>query len=278
MAFLIYEHLDYKKVLKERIKELKKYKAKFSLQFLANTLDIQYTFLSKVLNSDKHQLSEDQIFSAGYALEFLDDEVEYLLLLRSHQATNNPTRKNFLFQKISNIQKRSVLSVSSAEITPAKFNHDMRYLMDYHAMVVHAALSIKSIQRKPYALAPLLGLDTNRVKEILILLDQLARIEYNPKTNEIKKILHPRLHFGKDHPLIRMHQLMMKTNLNHLSLNKPEDKKENLFITFTSDPAGFEKIKKQLKNFTSELQKTTIDHNHTGVYQMNLDFIQLFET
>jgi hypothetical protein len=59
MAFIIYEHTDYKKIIKDRLKDLKKTKAKFSLQYLSEILDIQYTFLSKVLNSDSHQLSED---------------------------------------------------------------------------------------------------------------------------------------------------------------------------------------------------------------------------
>lgn len=278
MAFLIFDHLDYKLIIKERIKDLKKTKAKFSLQYLADALDIQYTFLSKVLNSDSHHLSEDQVFVAGYSLEFLDDEVEYLLLLRSHQATQNKMRKNFLFQKMSTIQKRHALSLNNAEPTSSQMAHDMRYLMDYQALVIHAALSIKSIQKNPFSLASLMGLDLVRLKEIFVLLGQMGRIEYDPKTYEIKKLIHPRLHFGKDHPLTRMHQLIMKTSLNQLSFTKSEDKKENIFITFTTDPEGFEKIKKQIKQFTSEIQKITFDHKHSGVYQMNLDCLEVFHT
>lgn len=277
MAFLIYDHLDYKLVLKERIKDLKKTKAKFSLQFLANTLEIQYTFLSKVLNSEQHQLSEDQIFAAGYTLEFLDDEVEYLLLLRSHQATQNKIRKSFLYQKISALQKRHGLSLKTVEATSSQVLHDIRYLMDYQALVIHAALSIKSIQKNPNSLASFMGLTLSRVKDILLLLDQMGRIEYDPQKNEIKKLNHPRMHFGKDHPLTRLHQLTMKTSLNQLSFSVPEEKKENLFITFTTDTEGFEKIKKQIKSFTTEIQKTTFDHKHNGVYQMNLDCVEVFQ-
>lgn len=278
MAFLIYEHLDYKKILKERVKDLKKSKPKFSLQYLANALDIQYTFLSKVLNSDQHQLNEDQIFLAGYALEFLDDEVDFLLLLRSHQATQNKTRKNFLFQKISTIQKRLSLSLEKVEPSAAQLDHDVRYLMDYNTLVVHAALSIKSIQKNPNILTSLLDLDPVRLKEILTLLDQMGKIEYDPKSGEIRKLINTRLYFGKDHPMTRTHQLIMKTTLNQLSFNEKEDKKENFFITFTTDPDGFEKIKKQIKSFTADVQKITFDHKHTGVYQMNLDFLEVFQS
>lgn len=255
MAFLIFDHADYKLILKEKIKDLKKTKSKFSLKYLANSLDIQYTFLSKVLNSDSHHLSEDQVFKAGHSLEFIDDEIEYLLLLRSHQATQSKNRKNYLFQKISTIQKRHGLSLNTAEPTSNQMAHDMRYLMDYQALVIHAALSIKSIQKNPFVLASHMGLDLSRLKEILVLLDQMGRIEYDSKTNEIKKLIHTRMHFGKDHPLTRMHQLIMKTALNQLSFNKSETKKENFFITFTTDPEGFEKIKKQLNNSLTKYRR-----------------------
>ena len=104
----------------------------------------------------------------------------------------------------------------------------------------------------------------------------MGRIEYDIKANEVKKLLNARTHFGKDHPMTRTHQLVMKTALNQLSFTKSEEKKENLFVTFTTDPIGFEKIKKQIKAFTSDVQKITLDHKHTGVYQMNLDFLEVF--
>lgn len=277
MAFLIYEYSDYKKVIKDRIKDLKQSKPKFSLQYLAGVLDIQYTFLSKVMNSENHQLSEDHIFTTGYTLEFLDDEVEYLLLLRSHQATSNKVRKGFLFQRISATQKRHNLSLNTAKSPASDFGDDMRYLMDHHALIVHAALSIKAIQKNPQMLGPMMGLDHFRVKEILTLLDRMGRIEYDAKSGEVKKLLNARTHFGKDHPLTRTHQLVMKTSLNQQSFTANEEKKENLFVTFTTDPAGSEKIKKKIKDFTADVQKITLDHKHTGVYQMNLDFLELFE-
>lgn len=278
MAFLIYEYTDYKKIIKDRLKDLKQAKPKFSLQYMAGVLDIQYTFLSKVMNSDSHQLSEDQIFTVGYTLEFLDEEVEYLLLLRSHQATSNKVRKGFLFQKISAIQKRHSLSLNTAKTAPSEFADDMRYLMDYQALVIHAALSIKSIQKNPQILGSLMGLDQAKVKETLTLLDRMGRIEYDPKANEVKKLLNTRTHFGKDHPMTRTHQLVMKTSLNQMSFSKSEEKKENLFVTFTTDSVGFEKIKQQIKLFTAEVQKITFDHKHTGVYQMNLDFLEVFQS
>jgi uncharacterized protein (TIGR02147 family) len=278
MAVLVYEYTDYKQVIKDRLKDLKKDRPKFNLNYLSTVLDIQYTFLSKVMNSDSHHLSEDQVFTIGQTLELLDDDIEYLLLLRSYQASGNKVRKNYLFKKISAIQKSRNLSVNTEKPVAHDLGDEVRYLMDHQAMLVLTALSIKAVQKKPHMLDSLLGLEHARVKEILELLERMGRIEYDHKTREIKKLLTPRTHFGKDHPLIRTHQLVMKTALTQMSFAKNEEKKENLFATFTTDAAGFEKIKKQIKNFIAEIQKITREHTHTGVYQMNLDCIEIFQS
>lgn len=276
MAFLIFEHNNYKKIIRERLKELKKSKPKFTLQYLAEVLQIQYTFLSKVLNSDSHHLNEDQIFSVGYALEFLDDEVEYLLLLRAHAATANKARKDFLFQKISTLQKKRNLSLNTVEKPSSQFADDISYLMNYQAVLVHVSLWIKSLQKNPNQLASLLGLDVIRVKEILVLLDRLNRIEYDPKVNEVKKVTSSRIHFGSDHPLMRTHQLVMKTAMNQMSFAKGEEKKDNIFVSFTTDAEGFDKIKSLIKNFMTEVQKIAVDGKHTGLYQLNVDLLEIF--
>jgi uncharacterized protein (TIGR02147 family) len=277
MAFLIYEYTDYKQVIKERIKDLKKTKPKFSLQMLSGVLEIQYTFLSKVMNSTSHQLSEDQVFLAGYTLDFLDEEVEYLQWLRSYQATQNKARKDYLFRKISTLQKSQHLSLKTEAPQSLSANDDMRYLMDHQACLVHVALWIKALQKNPFALSSYLGVDHARMKDILVLLDRQGRIEFDTQTNQVKQVISPRVHFGKDHPLMRTHQLIMKTALTQMSFMKSEDKKENMFVTFTTNPEGFDKIKKQIKIFMTAVQKICLDGQHTGVYQMNLDFLEIFE-
>ena len=276
MEFLIFNFLDYKLVIKERTKDLKKTKPKYTLQYLSEILGIQYTFLSKILNSSSHHLNEDQVHIIGHTLEFLHDEIDYLILLRSYQSTLNPERKQYLYQKISNLQKNHILSVNAETINQNHFNDDISYLMDYHALVIHVALWIKPIQKKPEMLCQLLGMDFSKIKKILILLDRLGRITFDQKTNEIKNLQNTRIHFGKDHPLTRTHQLIMKTFLNQLSFTKDEDKKENLFMTFTTDKVGFEKMKEKIKEFTSEIQKISFDNSHQGVYQMNIDFLEIF--
>ena len=276
MSFSLYNYLDYKLAIKDRVKEMKKSKPKFSVLYLSEILGIQYTFLSKVLNSDTHHLNEDQLFIAGQTLEFLHDEIDYLLLLRSYGATSDKNRKNFLFQRISTVQKQNNLSVNSAKPQQSQFDDDMKYLLSYHNIIIHVALSIKEVQKNPYMLSTYLGLDFSQIREALIMLDRMGQIEYDQKSNQIKKVQNTRTHFGKDHPLTRTHQLVMKTFLNQKSFGVAEEKKENMFFTFTTDKNGFDKIKKKIKEFAGEIQKTTFESEHTGVYQLNLDFLEVF--
>lgn len=276
MKYLIYDYTDYKEALSDKVTLLKKTKSKYSIRYLSEVLKIQYTFLSKVLNSETHHLNEDQVFLAGQALEFLHDEIDYLLLLRSYAATDNTNRKNFLFQRISTLQKQKNLSVDVAQAQRSHLSDDLSYLMDDQFILIHVALWIKEIQKNPLLLTQYLGIDSSKVKNCLILLDRMGQIEYDQNNHKIIKIQNTRTHFGKDHPLTRTHQFLMKTFLNQKSLTQVEEKKENLFFTFTTDQSGFEKIKLQIKEFASSIQKTTFDGKHKGVYQLNIDFLEIF--
>lgn len=276
MSFIIYDYSDYKKVIKARIKNLKSHSPKYTLHYLSEQLEIQNTFFSKVLNSESTHLNEDQVFKVGQALQFLHDEIDFLLLLRSYQSSSDKNRKAYLLQKISLTQRKNALSVDTVTANASQFADDMKYLMDYYVIVIHASLWIKSIQKKPDLLCGLLGIEFSRVREVLVLLDRMGRIHYDQKNNQITSLQDKRFHFGKDHPLTRTHQLLMKTFLNQSLFARNDDKKESIFVTFTTDPNGYAEIKKIIQEFTQKVQKETFAHEHTGVYQLNLDFLEVF--
>ncbi len=277
MNFLIYEYNDYKKIIKQRVKYLKTTKPQMTLQKISQHIEIQYTFLSKVLNSSDHHLNEDHLYKIGKFLSFVYDEIDYLLLTRSYQITQDIERKRELERKISRIQKEHHLSVTASEVSSLIGGDDLTYMMDYFAIVVHASLWIKPIQKNPSLLIPLLGISSNKLKEILFLLEKLGSIEFDKKSFAIKTIKNIRPHFAKDHPLTRTHQLMMKTFMNQKSFSFSEDKKENIFATFTTDENGFEKIKEKIKNFTKEIQEISFDNTHHGIYQLNINFVEIFK-
>jgi uncharacterized protein (TIGR02147 family) len=275
MAFSVYSYSDYKLLIKDRVRDLRKNSPKYSMQFLAQELEIQNTFFSKVMNSDQHHLNEDQTFKIGLTLKFIHDEIDYLQLLRSYQASQDKSRQQYLYQRITKIQKSQALSANSVEPSRSSFDEDVRYLMDYYAVSIHVALWIKDFKENPEMLARYFSISANKVFEILKLLDRMGKIEYDSAERKVKKVIASRTHFGKDHPLTRTHQLIMKTYLNQISLNKEEEQKENFFATFTTDQEGFKKIKQQIKDFISQVQATSFAGQHRGLYQLNVDCLEL---
>ncbi len=74
-----FSHDNYKDILKVRLKELKTRKRFLTFRRVADHLNLQATYLSKVLNNEAHHLSEDDLYSACKLLEFLGEETEYIL-------------------------------------------------------------------------------------------------------------------------------------------------------------------------------------------------------
>lgn len=276
MSFSVYNYEDYKSLIKDRVKDLRTGSPKYSLQFLAKQMGVQNTYFSKILNSPQHHLSEDQVFIIGQSLRFLHDEIDYLMLLRSAQASQDKSRQNYLLQKIGSLKKSHALSVDKMEAPPSHFDEDIKYLMDYYVVTLHVALWIKEFREHPEWLSKFLPLSQKKIFEIISLLDRMGKIDWDPDSRQVKKVHSPRTHFGKDHPLTRTHQLIMKTYLNQMSLNKDESQKDNFFATFTTDQKGFQTIKNQIKEFIAQIQKTSFAGKHKGVYQLNVDFLEVF--
>lgn len=68
----------------------------------------------------------------------------------------------------------------------------------------------------------------------------------------------------------------LQKNPNQMSFAKGEEKKDNIFVSFTTDAEGFEKIKGLIKTFMTEVQKVAVDGKHTGLYQLNVDLLEIF--
>src|SRR4051794_24029697 len=108
-GFSLYSSQNYKDIIKTRVRYLKTRKAGVSLKKLADQIPIQYTYLSKSLNDELTHLNEDHLFRLGSLLDFLPDEVEYLLLLRARNLTTNTQRKDQLECRIGDIQRKRVV-------------------------------------------------------------------------------------------------------------------------------------------------------------------------
>lgn len=271
----VYEFSDYKVAIRARVKSLQKSKKAITLRKLADRLSLQPTYFSRCLGSDRAQLSEDHLYSLGRYLDFLPEEIDYLLLLRSYASTSDTHRRENLFARIDCIRKQRIVSSERAEFRLEDFQAEAAYLFTPMAIVVHVALFIQSYRKNPRSLCPLLGVTAERLREILRVLDQSDYIQTadDDPFNVIEvKSKYP--HFGREHPLMRAHQNTLKTQLLSRLQQTSESDKESFMVTFSMDQDGFERVRTEFKSFIGKIQQISSEGKHSHVYQLGFDFLR----
>lgn len=271
----IYKLADYKESIRQQLQFLRKNKPSINLQKLASSIGIQYTFLSKVLNSQTHHLSEDHLYKAATFLELTADEIDFLMLLRAKLNSTDNNRKAYLEKQIKSLQQQRFTSADNQGKNLIQSEFDIKYLFDPFTMVVHIALFIDDFRKNPKKLSPLLGLTLNKLEDYLIVLEKLDYIKTKNSPFEIIEVFKKYPHFGPEHPLTRIHQLSIKSFLLNRLPHTPESDKESLFVTFTMDNQGFQQIKQMFRKFLGDAQKVTFDCRHQHLYQMNFDLLKI---
>lgn len=272
----IYEQNDYKSVIKYRIKDLRATQPQKTLKKLAQNIPVQYTFLSKVLNSDSAHLSEDHLFKLSRMLEFLPDEIDFILLLRSSQTAQASQRREYCLQKIEQIRRQREISADFATSTSEGLKKEMAYLFNPYCMLVHVSLFIKEYQQSPQKLAALFGIQYEKMRETLVVLEDNGYIVTGDDPFDIKEVKQRYPHFGPEHPLTRLHQATIKNHMLQKLGHSLEEDKDSFFVTFTMDEEGFTKVKKLFRDFLKQVQEVTFDAKHKQLYQLNFDLLKWF--
>jgi uncharacterized protein (TIGR02147 family) len=275
--WLIYDFRDYKDALQQVLKKTKSRDPKVTLRSLATKVRVQYTYLSRVLNSKQAHLSEDQLYALSTALQFFPDEIEFLLLLRSYQTTEIAHRRDAIFAKIENISLQKKTRADYVEDASVGSNHDLHYLLNPIAYIIQVALFIKEYQKNPRLLCSHFGISVVQLREALRILDSSGYVDIDP-TDAFKVIAvkskHP--HFTRTHPLMRAHQSLLKNAMNGRLAQTPEEAKESRMVTFTANEQFFEVLRKHFDDFMKEVQESSAGGKHTHLYQLNFDFLRWF--
>lgn len=271
-----FEATSYKTAIRDRLKELKLIRPALSFRFVAGEVPMQYTYLSKVLNSDVHHLSEDHLYRVAQLLEFTKQETEYLFLLRSKESTQSADRRQTLELEIARVRKAHQLRAPLAEVQSEVIAAEMSYLTDPFCPLVHGALTIETVRRQPKLLLDTLGIDLRRLRGVLRTLRDLKFIETGKDELQVRKVLQSRLHFGTNHPLMRVHQQQVRAFGTQQLLKTPEDQKHGFQVTFSADAQTFEKIKTEFNAFISKVEKLVVPAGNENLYQLGFDLFRWF--
>lgn len=271
------EFTDYKKAIRARAKELQAQKPSVTLKRIAERIPLQYTYLSKVLNDDRSHLSEDHVYEIAQILELFPQETDYLLLLRSYQTTAHPARKQALFKRLE--KERGNLGVSAQILTGATstqvdFRNEMNYLMDPFASIVRIALYIPAYRQDPKKLCSQLGLSLDRMKGILKTLAMAGLIETGASPFQIIKIHKDKIHFSKEHPLMRMHQYLTSIACQNQLLKTEEENQDHVQVKFAGSEAMRKEIQVEFKKFLKRVEELAGEAKNENLYQMNFQFFR----
>lgn|GEM_PF-1722662 len=277
VAHSIYNFSDYKEAIKAQVKYIRAKRPGLTMKELALRADIQHTYFSRCLNDDNTHLGEDQLFIIAHNLDLLQEDVDFLMILRSFATTQEQSRKQFLFKRIDDLRKRKIASAEhkdgQRDGNSESFVAEMKYLFNPLCVLIHVSLFIKSHQKNPRGLISKLGISNEQLRDTLQILDKNEYIElaaHDPY--QVLKVHQKFPHFGREHPLMRAHQASLKAIAQSRLAQTPESLKESLLFTFTMDQPGFEKVRDEIKSLVRRIQETTFDSKQEHLYQLSLDF------
>lgn len=270
----ILDYDDYKTALKEAVKSNRRSRKSLTLRYLAEQLPIQYTYLSKALNDSKTHLNEDHLFRASRILGLLPDETEYLLTLRAQALASSSERKEYLQSKIDQLKRGRHLQAENQVWSSNALKHQMEYLFNPLAVLVKVALPIKEVQRNPKILCQKLGITVHELRQTLAILEANGYLELKSDGITIQAIKKGQVHFGKDHPLMRVHQNLIRTAINDTLLKTSEEDKHSFLATFTADRKTYEKIREEFERFLKKVQALVGDSRHENVFQLSFDLFK----
>lgn len=181
----IYEHLDYKGYVIQRIELLPK-KGRGQLQRLAEALSVHPTLVSQVLRGAKNFTSEQAILVAEF-FNLSEGEADYFLALVERERAGNESLKRFWQKRIDAVRAEQetmgaafTKNEKSLSLTDAE---RYQFYSSWEYSAVRLATSIGQL-RTIEAIAERLGLPTARVAEVLEFL--LARQLCVEEGGEIK--------------------------------------------------------------------------------------------
>jgi len=267
---------DYKISISNRLKEIRSRKKSLTLKKLSEVVGVQYTYFSKVMNSTNLHFSEDSLFVLCKYLEFFNDEIEFLLLQRSYEISTQPERKASLLLKINKLKEEKNLNAPiKGSPSSSLLIKEMEYLFNPLCVIVHVGLNCKKIKDDPRQLCSKLGISIQQLKEILKILERNDLIHLSPTNSlEVIDVIQKRNHFSKEHPLTRVHQNLLKSELQQRLQKTTENDKLSFLATFTMDEHGFKKLKEEFQLFLKKAEKISLQSQNQEVYQLNFDLFQ----
>lgn len=269
MKLVSYKSLDYRVVLEEFINIQKKMDDSLTFAKLAQSVQIQPSYLTNVLKK-RADLNSDQLYFLAQKLNCTKEETDYFLLLLEYTRTQIPTRKAQLKEQIENIKKeklsaKNVLQSETLELTNEQI---AEFYLDPLNDLILMQCSLDKMDISIETLSAKFSISTSKTKKVLNLLEKLNLITFKDgkwKTSKITK------HLPKESPLCKPLQAQQRL----LALEKLQKTDEEEFYSFSAtisaDASTKEAIKIEFLNFLKSVQQITEKAPSKELFQLNFD-------
>ena len=224
------------------------------------------------MNSDYIHLSEDHLYEMGNVLNFLTDEMEYVLLLRNYEASHSVKRKEYLKSKILYIRNKK--EVYAQVEAPEILQHDIDFLLSPLNWLVYFMLGIPSYRENPKKIVQSLGMDQTQLEIALQTLKKLSLIKVGKNIYHILKINKNHFHYNAEHSLTRVHQQMLRSFCDAQFLKLSEEQKKRFMVTFNADEKTFLEIQEKFSSFLRHIERKVLEAPSRKTYQMNFELFE----
>ena len=265
----VYDYSNYRKLVRDFAKARKESRKGFTLHRLAEAAQMAPPYLTSVLKERAH-FSQDQLYAAGKALGFGDDEMQYVQLLLEWERSAFSERKEKLRAQIERIRKlklKSEAHIGATRVEAAE-SEVVRYYMNPELQLIHSFLGVAKFAKNVELIAKSLNMDVATVESLVKELKDLGYVVEGKKGLEKTK---RRIHLPKESPLCKPQQLLMRYRALQHQQVLPESEKYNFAVLFTADEATRERIQREFLKFLSSIESWVKEAPSESVYQMHFD-------
>lgn len=270
----IYEHNDYRHILRELLEKKKYLDKSFTFQAMAEFMRVQKPYLSKVINN-RADFSTDQLYMACEYLGLDKEEKHYLNLLLEYERSTFDVRRDELLQEIEAIQdskrdSKEVLGKNIRSMDADTFDSSdyVEYYLDPIILVVHMFLTIPRFQKNHDLICDELQISNNHLKDILTKLVEMNLIEIN---NGKVKVLVGSMHLPRESKIVGAHHQLLRQLGLFKKTRVPLERKKSFSVTFSSNEKSRKKMEIEFNNFLEKVRELSMEGKKTDCYQLNFD-------
>jgi len=268
----IYNHLDYRDILSQLVKDRRAFEPRFGFHKLAEAARIQKPYMSKVMGLTAN-LSQDQLFRICQFLTLSEAESEYMHLCLEHARTGVSDRQLYLKKKIDAIAEKHRDSSQHLKAKVVSNDASMNAMSDYYldpmVQLVHVALAIPRYSKDPMSLAEDLSLDGPQMHAIVSSLEKSGLIVRDGKALLPREMT---LHLAKTSPLYKAWRNQLKLlSMHKINTLGTNDSTYSFSTVFTATESTRKKIHEQFLEFLKGCEQDVTSGTPRNLYQMSFD-------